>query len=96
MGRVALLIRLIGGLLVLAVVSVPRLNGLERQAEAAECARRRTEYGRPGFHGVGVDACPRGNVPYLYEVERDGSVAVRCPNGHGREPLRFHVWVHIP
>ena len=96
MVRVGLLVRLLVGLVALAAVSMPPLERLKREAEETECARRRAACAEPDIWRAGVDACPRGNVPYLYEVESDGGVAVRCPHGHGWEPLRLHVWVAIP
>ncbi len=81
------------GLIVLAAVALPSLTRLELAEQVEECDRRRARLSE-SFPNTWADrVCPRDNAPYLYSLSADSTVVIRCPNGHGEEPLPLHVWV---
>jgi hypothetical protein len=82
-----------GGLLLLAVVSIPSLTKMQLEAEAVECDSRRL--GIASLTRRSDRVCPRGQSPYLYRVSNDSVVVMHCPNGHGENNLPMHAWVHI-
>ena len=94
--RSSLLARFLAGVFVFCLVSIPALTGLTLAAEETECERRRSAASMVSAARRCTEACPRENTPYVYEAADDGSIVARCTNGHGQEPLRYHVWTRIP
>jgi len=96
MSRVGAILRFLFVLVVFSAVVVPLLTRAQLTAEAAECERRRALLAHPEPGQWSLRVCPRGETPYLYAVDTDSTVVIRCANGHGQQPLPFHVWVEMP
>jgi len=82
------------GLIVLAAVALPSLTRLELAEQEEECELRRAKASESFSDAWADRVCPRNDAPYLYSLSADSTVIIRCPNGHGEEPLPLHVWVH--
>lgn len=91
----AIIFRLITGLIVLGVFSFPLLAEMRLTSEAEECSRRRMAIEQQRIVPTSHRVCPRDNMPYIFELNAEDAVAVRCPNGHDREPFPLHEWVNV-
>jgi len=95
MSPVANLLKAIAGVLLLLIISFPRLTSMDIEQKRELCESRRQALTRESFPDPGNTTCPFGDVPYLYTMAGNGGVQVVCPNGDGRPGLPRDRWVRF-
>ena len=93
--RRGLTLGLMSALVLLLAVSFSPLASMQMDEQERECLRRMRLLARDPLAPPELRCCPGSSLPYLFSMDGDSNIVIRCPSGHGLKKLERDRWVTV-